>query len=261
MTPEERQLVAELFDRLASLENERRDPEAERAIREGLARAPNAVYALVQTALVQDEALKRANVRIQELEAAAGGEAPREGGSFLDNIRDAVLGREQPRGSVPSVRPGAPAAANPWGDRYTGQAMAGPTGPTPGYPGAAPGYGSPGYGGGSFLGTAAASAAGVIGGALLLNSIRSMFGPAHAASGAFDPGLSGESRTPWGGGGAGSDLAREAGIDDIAGSKTAAHGDRSPAGLFGSDHDNDQDFDADVASDFDDGDYGGSDTA
>ena len=31
---------------------------------------PHAVYALVQTALVQDEALKRANGRIEELQAA-----------------------------------------------------------------------------------------------------------------------------------------------------------------------------------------------
>jgi hypothetical protein len=45
---------------------------------------------------------------------------------------------------------------------------------------------SPAFGsGGSFLGTAASTAAGVIGGGLLLNSIRSMFGDraglAHAA--------------------------------------------------------------------------------
>ena len=72
MTPQERQMVADLFDRLASLEGERRDPDAERVIREGLGRAPNAVYALVQSVLVQDEALKRANTRIEELEHAAG---------------------------------------------------------------------------------------------------------------------------------------------------------------------------------------------
>ena len=75
MTPQERQMVADLFDRLASLEGERRDPDAERVIREGLGHAPNAVYALVQSVLVQDEALKRANARIEELEHAAGGRA------------------------------------------------------------------------------------------------------------------------------------------------------------------------------------------
>ena len=72
MTPQERQLVDDLFDRLAKLENAPRDPEAMSAIMQGLRKAPNAVYALVQTALVQDEALKRANDRIQELEAAHG---------------------------------------------------------------------------------------------------------------------------------------------------------------------------------------------
>ena len=72
MTPQERQLIDDLFDRLAKLESAKRDPEAMSAIMQGLRNAPNAVYALVQTALVQDEALKRADMRIQELEAGAG---------------------------------------------------------------------------------------------------------------------------------------------------------------------------------------------
>ena len=114
MTPQERQMVADLFDRLASLEGERRDPDAERVISEGLGRAPNAVYALVQSVLVQDEALKRADARIRELEDELGvepGEPVKQAG-FLDNMRDALLGK--PHGSVPSVRPGAaPAAAVP----------------------------------------------------------------------------------------------------------------------------------------------------
>jgi uncharacterized protein len=51
--------------------------------------------------------------------------------------------------------------------------------PLSGYPGA-PGFGS----GGSFLGTAASTAAGVIGGSLLLGGIRSMFGP-HNLGGTY----------------------------------------------------------------------------
>src|SRR3954452_19025098 len=86
MTPEERNLVIELFDRLATLEDAQRDPEAERLIRDGLRQAPNAPYALVQTVLVQDEALRRANARIQELEGAAQ-TAPRDS-SFLGGVRD-----------------------------------------------------------------------------------------------------------------------------------------------------------------------------
>ena len=107
MTPQEQQLVADLFDRLASLEGEVRDPDAERVIRDGLGRAPNAVYALVQTVLVQDEALKRANAHIEELEKAVR-EPAQGGGGFLDSMRNALMGgpRDPSRGSVPSVRPG-----------------------------------------------------------------------------------------------------------------------------------------------------------
>ena len=49
MTPQERQLIDDLFDRLAKLESATRDPEAMSAIMQGLRNAPNAVYALVQT--------------------------------------------------------------------------------------------------------------------------------------------------------------------------------------------------------------------
>ena len=175
MTPQERQLIDELFDRLASLENSPRDAEAERAIADGVRRAPHAPYALVQTALVQDEALKRANARIEDLQAQLEGPEPprQQQGSFLDSMRDA-FGRRESRGSVPNVGPQAtqsqgyaPAAVPPG---YSPQA----------YP-AGPGFGS----GGSFLGTAASTAAGVIGGALLLDGIRSMFGH-HAGFGGND---------------------------------------------------------------------------
>src|SRR5215216_1495457 len=122
MTPQERQLVADLFERLAALESEPRDPDAEQAIREGLAKAPHAVYALVQSVLVQDEALKQADAHIRDLEAAlqGGSEASGQPKGFLDNMRDTLFGRddgrtgrddahagrEEPRGSLPAVRPG-----------------------------------------------------------------------------------------------------------------------------------------------------------
>ncbi len=52
MTPQERQLVDQLIERLSQVEGNPRDAEAEAAIKEGLIRAPHAVYALVQTVLV-----------------------------------------------------------------------------------------------------------------------------------------------------------------------------------------------------------------
>jgi len=257
MTPQERQLVAELFDRLAALESAPRDPDAERTIAEGLQHAPHATYALVQTALVQDEALKRAHARIQELEGQPP-EQQQESRGFLDNMRDALLGRDERRGAVPPVRPGGAGSSGVWG-QPSGAPPAAGWGPAMGPTGPAP-IGS----GGSFLGTAAASAAGVIGGAMLLNGIRSMFGPHSGGAAAFDSGAGAGS--PWGGGAANSDLARQAGLDDIGRpGRDDNAGDDRRAGLFGGDDqdsdDNNYDDgsdDTDLAGDFDGGD---SDTA
>ena len=91
MTPQERQLVDELFDRLSKLENAPRDPDAVAAMSDGLRKAPGAVYALVQTVLLQDEALRRANDRIQELEASHAPEQNQSGG-FLESMRGTLFG-------------------------------------------------------------------------------------------------------------------------------------------------------------------------
>ncbi len=184
MTPQERQLIDDLFDRLSKLESAPRDPDAAAAIAQGLRRAPNAVYALVQTVLVQDEALKRANSRIQELEASGAPEQNQSGG-FLDSMRETIFGQSQPHGSVPNVRPPEIASRPIWNSGQVLQQAQSPgiraiyIRPPYGQP-----YGAPqapmGGGGGSFLGTAAAAAAGTVGGSLLLGSIRSMMGGSHA---------------------------------------------------------------------------------
>jgi uncharacterized protein len=276
MTPQERQLIDDLFDRLSKVESAPRDPDAVAAIAQGLRRAPNAVYALVQTTLLQDEALKRAHNRIQELEAQSAPE-PNQSGGFLDSVRETMFGQNQPqnqpRGSVPNVRPPEPASRPTWN---SGQVMQQAQNPGQ-YPGQSQGpygqpYGAPqmpmgtpmGGGGGSFLGTAAAAAAGVVGGSLLLGSIRSMMGGSHQgfgdAAGLGSAGLGSESQKPWGDQ-SGSDLARDAGINDVGSSKDRAD-DNSRAGLFDSasnDHDHD---DTDLDSDSDDfGDDGDSDYA
>jgi hypothetical protein len=233
MTPQERQLVDDLFNRLSKLESAPRDPDAVAAINEGLRKAPNAVYALVQTALLQDEALRRANARIQELEAQGGAEQQQSGG-FLDSMRDAIFGQSQPRGSVPNVSPPEASSRPVWN---SGQAMQQSQGPGPynqppyGQPYGAPQ--APMGGGGSFLGTAAAAAAGVVGGSLLLGSIRSMMGGSHQGFGdAASLGGGVEDRRPWSDQ-SGGDLARDAGINDIRSSKDRAD-DSSRTGLFDS---------------------------
>src|ERR1700751_511117 len=169
MTPEERNLVIELFDRLATLEDAPRDPDAERLLRDGLRQAPNAPYALVQTVLVQDEALKRADARIRELESAGPSDAEPRDTSFLGGMRDSLFGKREGRGSVPSVRPADAASMSPaWQTGTPSQQQMQAPQPRPGGMGGAAMPPS----GGSLLGNAAATAAGVIGGSLLLSSIR-----------------------------------------------------------------------------------------
>jgi hypothetical protein len=170
MTPQERELISDLFGRLAQLENQPRDPDAERAIDEGLRRAPHSTYALVQTVLVQDEALKTANAHIEALESGAAASEPAQPRGFLDNMRDALFGQSETRGgAVPLMWP-RPQWEPPLRSAASQPASAQPS---------QGGYGQPASQGASFLGTAAATAAGMVGGALLLNGVRSMLGGYH----------------------------------------------------------------------------------
>lgn len=279
MTPQERQLIDDLFDRLAKLETAPRDPEAMSAIMQGLRTAPNAVYALVQTTLLQDEALKRAHDRILELEAATQTGQPNQSGGFLDSMRDTIFGQNQPQGtgSVPHVRApdiggGRPvwnsgqvmqqtqAPGQPYGQQYGQPAYGQPQGYGQPYGGQQPAFGG---GGGSFLGTAAAAAAGMVGGSLLLGSIRSMMGGGHQQSFADSSGLGsglggGGNQKPWSDQ-SNSDLARDAGVNDInssgaSGQRAADDGNGSRAGLFDQASNDDTDHDSDG---FDDDDGGG----
>jgi uncharacterized protein len=265
MTPQEQQLVADLFDRLASLEGQRRDPDAERLIREGLGRAPNGVYALVQSVLVQDEALKRANARIEELERATA--APASGGGFLDSVRNTIMGRDQPRASVPSVRPGGMGSSGAWSSgpgasQPQGYPQAPPQAfpPQGGYPQGGYPTGAPMGGGGSFLGTAAATVAGVVGGGMLLDGIRGMMGGHHGFGGDAG-GVAHAASSPWDSGGdhASGDLGRDAGLNDIGGGhRAAAYDDSSGSGSGGggSDDAGDDTYDQ-PDDDYDAGDDGG----
>jgi hypothetical protein len=272
MTPQERQLVDDLFTRLAGVENAPRDPAAAAVIADGLRRAPNALYTLVQTVLVQDEALKRAHDRIQQLEGGGADDQVASGG-FLDQMRDSIFGKSPQRGSVPNVQPPpTPSSSRPtWNTgqvlqqteqpgRYDqGRNDQGPAGQPYGAPQPQAG------GGGSFLGTAAAAAAGAVGGGLLLSSIRSMMGGGAHASSFGDSGGLGGARGPWGGGDqSGSSLARDAGVNDV-GSQHSNAAQTTPFDQAQADADQDQDQDQDddddeMDMDSDDFDDGGSDT-
>jgi hypothetical protein len=151
MQAQERELITGLFGRLQPFETQARDAEAEALIRDFVARQPAAPYLLVQTVLVQEQALKAAQARIAELEAKAGAGTPAAPG-FL--------------GSAPRI--------GPWGTSPAAPAAA----PQPIPPTQSPLQAAlaPQPAGGGFLRTALTTAAGVAGGALLFEGIRGLMG-------------------------------------------------------------------------------------
>ncbi|HEY4846265.1 MAG TPA: DUF2076 domain-containing protein [Methylocella sp.] len=202
MSPEERQLLTGLFDRIRSAATTPRDQEAEALIQDATKAQPYAPYYLAQTVLVQDQALRAANDRLQELEGkvkdlesqAASGPRP---GGFLSGL-GSLFG-----GSGPSSAPRAGMGMPPPGSAPRAGMGMPPQGgwqqPPQGYapPGAAPGPWGGGQGGG-FLTGALGTAAGVAGGVLLADSIRGLFtghnNPLGIGSGfgGTGPGLGGE---------------------------------------------------------------------
>jgi len=192
MTPQEKDLLTTLLGRLKSAGGQPKEPEADTLIRQALAEQPDMPYYLTQTVLIQDLSLHQAQQRIADLEkqlADAQQAARPSATSFLGGLF----------GSRPSAPPAGPPPAGPWtrSPQVAGAPPAQPYGQPGGY--AQPGYGQPpgaGFmgggmgGGGGFLRSAAATAAGVAGGALLFQGIESLFGPHYAG------GLSGAGMTP-----------------------------------------------------------------
>lgn len=116
MQQQERDLISGLFDRLKPFESQPRDNEVEQFIWDRASKQPASAYLLVQTVLVQEQALKAAQDRIAELEAKA---APQpEAGRFSPAHRRSARGgrrahrchrhkrrrRRQRRSMVPSTR-------------------------------------------------------------------------------------------------------------------------------------------------------------
>ena len=197
MTPQEKELLTTLLDRVKNAPRQDKDPEADALIRQAMAAQPDLPYYLTQTVLIQDLSLHQAQQRIADIEkqlADAQQAAKPSVGSFLGGLF----------GSRPPTQASAPAQAGPW--TRSPQVAAAP----PAQPYGQPGYASqPGYGqqpmgggfmggggvggaGGGFLRSAAATAAGVAGGALLFQGISSLFGNHYAGglmSGGMTPGL------------------------------------------------------------------------
>ena len=179
MTPQERQLLGGLFQRVASTASNPRDPEAENFINEAVRMQPHAPYALAQTVLVQQQALEAAARRVQDLEAQLQGQnPPQQETSFLGNLGRSLFGGQNPppapRGNydASAYAKGPSAAPPPPGPQQSYQSQQQNYGPPPG---AGP-WGAPPSSGGGFLHNALTTAAGVAGGMMAADALRGMFG-------------------------------------------------------------------------------------
>lgn len=167
MTPTESRLLNDFLAQLRAVDGVNKDPEAAALIADALAHQPDGAYLLVQRALLQDQAMAAAGERIASLEAQLR-TAPAQSGSFLAGGGNA-WGRSA-SAAAPAPAPSAAAAPAP---------MPAPLAPVQSRPGFL------GGGGGSFLGTMAATAAGVAGGALLFQGIGGLMGHHGAQAAPF----------------------------------------------------------------------------
>ncbi|MGO4172394.1 DUF2076 domain-containing protein [Bosea sp. TAF32] len=202
MTPQERDVIAGIFDRLRQAANQPRDPEAENFIAERLRDQPYAPYAMAQAVYVQEQALANLHQQVEALQAqlrdaekrASEAAAQPAAGGFLSGI---FGGGNVPRtGSVPSVTPraDAPAPSGAWNTQPQGQPMqaapmqAAPQTAAPMQPGpwSNQPQQAPGRGGG-FMASALSTAAGVAGGVVLGNVLANAFSGAGGAAKAATP--------------------------------------------------------------------------
>ena len=190
MSPEERQLITSLFERIHQASSAPREPEAEALIADGVKRAPHAPYVMAQAVIIQEEALKAASKRIEELETKLrdleNKPQSAQSGSFLGGMAANLFGGGRSATGIPSVSAAAPPppqqqAGSVWNRGGAPVAPAAPPSyaPQPGY--GQPQAAAPAGSGSSFLGNALATAAGVAGGALLYDGLRSAFG-GHGSS-------------------------------------------------------------------------------
>ena len=234
MTPQEEGMLNDLVRKINGTSLAEKDDQAERLLRDGLSRNPDALYMLAQTVLVQNIALEQAKQQLTQMQQAP--PAPAKATSFLGSL----LGHHDPAPQQPSQ------GYQPVSYGQQGQPVQ---------------YGQPAYqappaGQPSFLRSAATTAAGVAAGALAFQGVESLL---HGGGGG------GFGGGDFGGGGFGGGAPREEIInnyydDPNSGGAQGSGPNEQPQGPF--DSSGDQGDAGNYGDDFTDGggDFGGDDT-
>jgi len=178
MTPQEKDLIQAVYDRLAQAGGAK-DAEAAGFIQEQLRRQPDAAYGLTQAVIVLEAGLKQAQQKIDALqrqldEARAGSGSGASGG---------FLGGSSPWGNSSVPRSGPAPQPQP---AYAPQPVYAQPSPWP--PASASPWAQPAGGGSSFLRNAATIGVGVAGGELIAEGLSSMFGHHGGYGGGFGGG-------------------------------------------------------------------------
>jgi hypothetical protein len=207
MTPQESSMLEDLVRKVEETQLTEKDPEAEQLLQQTLGRDPDAIYKLAQTVLVQNLALNQARAQIQQMQQQP---QPARATSFLGSL----LGHRDPAPAAPQQYQQLPYQQAPQYQAPPQYATAPPT-----YAPSAP---SPA---GSFLRSAATTAAGVAAGALAFEGIESlMHGFGQGGGGGYGSGfgappveetvINNYYDDPQQGGGLGEHREREASYDD-----------------------------------------------
>lgn len=228
MTPQERELIMGVAQRLQQAQLPKKEPEADALINKEIATQPNGVYLLTQAVILQEHALKQAQNQIEALqqEAEAARNAQPASSSFLGDL----FGGSKPK-------PQKPTSPHSMTNAHSQQPAR-----------------QQGGGFGDFMRSAGAMAVGVAGGHLLASALSDMF--TNDPSVVEEVAVTGDSAE------AAVDQA-SAGAEDVTGSSFL---DDNGAGDVWGDQENDANLDigggeglADDGDDADDGGFGDDD--
>lgn len=177
MTPDESQALQQLLSQLTQIRGIDKDPDAERMIAQAVAQQPDAAYLLIQRTMILEQALNAAKEQISRLQSQNMQNRQSTPATAGRTFLDANAWGNHASASTPAQRPvETSVTGRPLNNSGYSHAAGNAMGMHPGM-GTMPARRSSFLGGGSsMLGTMAATAAGVAGGAFLFHGIGNLLG-------------------------------------------------------------------------------------